>query len=150
MGRCLQLVFSLIIIFSPFASAKYSWRPCSSTEEYQVTVNDVKVNPDPIKRGGNATFEIPAVASETIIGGTIKVQVYYLGLNVHEEMEDLCVRTNCPIPPGQFSLINSESLPSYAPTGSYRLQMRVENELGHLLTCLSINFQISSMQSELL
>ena len=32
-------------------------------EEYRVTVKDVKVNPDPVVRGNDATFQIPAIAS---------------------------------------------------------------------------------------
>ena len=32
-------------------------------EEYRVTVKDVKVNPDPVIRGNDATFQIPAIAS---------------------------------------------------------------------------------------
>eukprot|EP00250_Pteridium_aquilinum_P023099 c26197_g1_i1 orf=114-569(+) len=138
-----------LLAFSPAVIASSSWKPCGPSEDYQVTVKDVKVNPDPVTRGGNATFEIPAIASETITGGTITVQVYYLGVPVHAEEEDLCVRTSCPILPGEFSLNNSEGLPSYAPTGSYRLDMRIVNEAGDLLTCLKINFRISALESQL-
>ncbi|KAI5071536.1 hypothetical protein GOP47_0013787 [Adiantum capillus-veneris] len=148
-SRVCSWIFVVLVAFTPVAIANSTWRHCSSTEDYHVTVKDVKVNPDPVIRGGDATFEIPAVARETIKGGTVTVQVYYLGIQVHEEKEDLCVRTSCPISPGDFSLINSEGLPSYAPTGSYRLEMRIQNESGDLLTCLRINFQISSKQSEL-
>lgn len=129
---------------APFAAAYSTWKPCSSTEDYKVAVKDVKVTPDPVVRGGDATFEIPAVTSETITGGTVTIQVFYLGVPVHTEKDDLCAKTSCPISPGEFSLKNSEGLPEFTPTGSYRLDMRVHDEDGHVLTCLKINFRITA------
>lgn len=133
-----------LTLFLSVANATSSWKPCSLTEDYRVTIRDVKVSPDPVVRGGDATFEIPAVASETINGGTVTVQVYYLGVPVHTEKDDLCIRTSCPVAPGDFAINNSEGLPDFTPTGAYRLDMRIQDENGGLLTCLKINFRIAA------
>jgi hypothetical protein len=53
---------------------------------------------------------------EQISGGTVTIQVYYLGVPVHTEKDDLCSKTSCPILPGEFALRNSEELPDFTPT----------------------------------
>ena len=53
-----------------------------------------------------------------ISGGSITVQVYYLGVNVHTEKDNLCIRTSCPIAPGDFSITNIADLPDFTPTVS--------------------------------
>eukprot|EP00250_Pteridium_aquilinum_P009287 c18570_g1_i1 orf=191-745(-) len=141
-----MVVLGLSLLMSS-ADANSSWKPCSSTEDYRVSVTDVKVNPDPVIRGSDALFEIPAVAKETIEGGRVTIQVYYLGVPVHTEENDLCTRTSCPIAPGEFSISSAEGLPSFTPTGSYRLDMRIQNTDGDLLTCLKINFRIAAPDS---
>ena len=44
------------------------------------------------------------------------IQVFYLGVPVHTEKDDLCSKTSCPILPGEFALNNSEGLPDFTPT----------------------------------
>ena len=53
---------------------------------------------------------------EQISGGTVTIQVFYLGVPVHTEKDDLCSKTSCPILPGEFALNNSEGLPDFTPT----------------------------------
>ncbi|KAH7300550.1 hypothetical protein KP509_24G067400 [Ceratopteris richardii] len=140
-------IMMLVLCLSLLAigvKASSSWSLCSSTEDYRVAVKDVSINPDPVIRGNDALFDIPAVAKETIEGGTVSLQVYYLGMRVHSEQDDLCVRTTCPISPGEFSIQSKEALPSYTPPGAYRLDMRIHNLDGDLLSCLKINFRISA------
>ena len=65
-------------------------------------------------------------AGHPISGGSITVQVYYLGVNVHTEKENLCIRTSCPIAPGNFSVTNLADLPDFTPTVSIDFkQMKV-------------------------
>ncbi|MCO5588665.1 hypothetical protein L7F22_042623 [Adiantum nelumboides] len=141
--RMLTVVLGLVLLLSS-ADATSTWSLCSSTEDYNVAVKGVTINPDPVVRGSEALFEIPAVTEETIEGGSVTIQVYYLGMRVHTEEDDLCVRTSCPIAPGDFSIKSKEGLPSYTPPGAYRLDMRIHNLNGDLLTCLKINFRITA------
>mgnify|MGYP000432718595 len=55
---------------------------------------------------------------QPVSGGSITVQVYYLGVNVHTEKDNLCIRTSCPIAPGDFSITNIADLPDFTPTVS--------------------------------
>jgi hypothetical protein len=51
------------IILALFGNKNFYHLKLGPNEEYRVTVKDVLVNPDPVVRGNDATFQIPAIAS---------------------------------------------------------------------------------------
>lgn len=123
-----------------------SWNLCSS-KSYAVNIQDVVIKPDPVVAGDLATFTIPAYANEEVDGGTVVVTVSFHGIKVHTEKDDLCSKAACPIK-GEFTLNNSEALPSYTPPGSYKLKFQVLDKSGKEMACASVSFSIV-WQSEL-
>ncbi|XP_062082476.1 uncharacterized protein LOC133788865 [Humulus lupulus] len=131
---------TLLLLFPPIPAADVKY--CDNNIDYAVKVHGVKISPDPVVIGKPATFNISASTGQDIPGGKVVIKVSYYGLHVHTETHNLCEEISCPIAAGNFVLSHSQTLPAFAPPGSYTLKMTMEDK-HQLLTCISFNFKIS-------
>ncbi|CAI0541633.1 unnamed protein product [Linum tenue] len=140
--RTLFLLAAICLLLAPTARAtdvKY----CDAKANYAVKVEGIKITPDPVIAGKQATFAISASTAEAISGGEVLLEVYLFGFSVHSETRDLCEDIACPIPAGDFLLSHSQSLPGFTPPGSYNLKMTIKNSKQQQLTCVSFDFSVS-------
>ncbi|GAQ78724.1 hypothetical protein KFL_000180080 [Klebsormidium nitens] len=138
-GGCLLLV-ALLTVVSP-SLAHVTWESCG---EGDVEVLNVTMTPDPAVRGGVFTFNLPAKTPRVIEGGHVSVFVFYKGIPVYFENDDLCVKTKCPITSDVFTFTNTQQLPSITPPGPYQLRIKASDLDGKPLFCAKMKFQIVS------
>ncbi|XP_024395184.1 uncharacterized protein [Physcomitrium patens] len=148
MARCvsllaLSLLLTALSAVSVSANPKPSdWKVCDSHANYDVVVTNVTLNPDPVIRGQDVTFIVPATAKRDITKATVVVSVLFHGVTVHTERSSICSKADCPIPPGEFVLINTQILPGITPPGNYKIKLQILGEQGEQLACAFIDFSI--------
>ncbi|ESR37305.1 hypothetical protein CICLE_v10029501mg [Citrus x clementina] len=130
--------FLLLVSSTQAIGVKY----CDKKKNYAVTIQQVKIIPDPVVTGKPATFNISAVTGQAVYGGKVVINVAYFGVPVHQETRDVCEEVSCPIAAGDFVLSHTQTLPSFTPPGSYTLKMTMEDKNNEELTCFSFNFKI--------
>ncbi|KAG0496296.1 hypothetical protein HPP92_000987 [Vanilla planifolia] len=143
----LPILFTFACLLSASAAHDASVEYCNKKADYPVKVKGVDINPYPISRGKEATFNISAYTGKGIAKGKLVVDVTYLIFHVYQETHDLCTKTTCPISSGDFSISHGETLPVYTPPGSYTLQMKLLGEDDEELTCITFGFSIGFLSS---
>ncbi|KAF4374168.1 hypothetical protein G4B88_020560 [Cannabis sativa] len=149
---------TLLLILHPITATDV--KHCDNKIDYAIKVHGVEISPDPViilyqpqqvkTIDQMLRFSLCFVfyilyllkACQDIPGGKVVIKVSYFGLQVHTETHNLCEEISCPIAAGNFVLSHSQTLPGFAPPGSYTLKMTVEDK-NQLLTCIKFNFKIS-------
>ncbi|GMY14408.1 putative phosphatidylglycerol/ phosphatidylinositol transfer protein DDB_G0282179 [Fagus crenata] len=139
----LLLSLCLVVPFTLATEVKY----CDRKADYDVKVNGIEINPNPIARGKPATFSISATTGKEISGGKMVIEVSYFGWHIHSETHDLCGETSCPVSTGDFVVAHSQDLPGFTPPGSYSLTMKMYDTDKNELTCIGFDFDIGFASS---
>ncbi|KAL0410229.1 UNVERIFIED_CONTAM: hypothetical protein Slati_3612600 [Sesamum latifolium] len=138
-----------LCLFVPLTSAKSTdVHYCNKKANYVVKVNGLEIDPYPISRGKNTSFQIAAATNETINGGKLVIDVAYFGFHIHSEDHNLCAETSCPVSVGDFVVSHSQELPGITPPGSYTLKMTMVDEHKKQLTCITFDFSIGFIAEE--
>ncbi|KAL0338744.1 UNVERIFIED_CONTAM: hypothetical protein Sangu_1396500 [Sesamum angustifolium] len=160
-----------LCLFVPLTSAKSTdVHYCNKKANYAVKVNGLEIDPYPISRGKNTTFQIAAATNEAIKGGKLVIDVSYFGFHIHSEDHNLCAETSCPVTVGDFVVSHSQELPGITPpvshlvssdfgitlslvsdllsSGSYTLKMTMVDEHKKQLTCITFDFSIGFIAEE--
>jgi hypothetical protein len=124
-----------------FANAA-TWTPCTDVEG-QVVPTSLSVLPDPLVIGKEAVFTFNGTSSVEVPSGLLNIVIKKFGVQIHEEVRDLCNQTACPLGPGQVSWTNSELVPRFALPGNYQMVIVVQDANATELTCLNINFTLT-------
>ncbi|KAJ9559116.1 hypothetical protein OSB04_013730 [Centaurea solstitialis] len=139
------LLYSIFIIAPSIYATDFKY--CKK-KEYVIKVKEVVVAPDPITRGTETSFTISAYTDKPISGGKVVIDVAYFGWNVYSQTGDLCDKSSCPIPAGDFAISHSQLLPTFAPPGSYTLSLKMQDGNKNELTCIKFSFSIGFLNSE--
>eukprot|EP00850_Spirogloea_muscicola_P018563 SM000171S03252 [mRNA] locus=s171:267185:268828:- [translate_table: standard] len=135
------LLLFLLLLACGGAAETMRWEDCGS-EDDEVTLKDVQMSPDPAVSGESFTFTLPATANVQIDGGKVFVSVFYRGIPVHIERDNLCDKTDCPVPEGDFVFKNSQALPNITPPGPYKVKLVAKDQNDGQLFCANIQFDI--------
>ncbi|EYU18163.1 hypothetical protein ABFS82_10G065400 [Erythranthe guttata] len=147
--KFLGCLFVAILLLVPLTSAKSTgFSYCNKKTDYAVKVSGLEINPYPISRSKNTSFEISATTSEAISDGKLVIGVSYFGWHIHDEDHDLCKETSCPVSVGDFVVSHSQVLPGITPPGSYSLKMTMEDGKKKQLTCITFDFSIGFIAEE--
>ncbi|GBG63063.1 hypothetical protein CBR_g36548 [Chara braunii] len=85
----------------------------------------------------------PIVEDRVISGGFVTVNVYFHGILVHSEKDDLCDKTSCPVQIGDFVFRNKQDLPWFTPPGPYMVKLTAYDRDATLLFCAEVKFRIT-------
>eukprot|EP00244_Chara_vulgaris_P005397 TRINITY_DN2131_c0_g1_i1.p1 TRINITY_DN2131_c0_g1~~TRINITY_DN2131_c0_g1_i1.p1 ORF type:complete len:161 (-),score=20.45 TRINITY_DN2131_c0_g1_i1:745-1227(-) len=140
LGALLLLLICLSSTTAQMAMAA-TWLPCGE-DGVPVTVKGVVMTPDPPVRGSGFAFDLPASSNREIAGGFVNVYVYFHGILVHSEKDDLCDKTSCPVHVGDFVFRNKQDLPWFTPPGPYMVRLMAYDEDRESLFCAEIKFRI--------
>ncbi|KAI3696837.1 hypothetical protein L6452_29417 [Arctium lappa] len=140
------LLYSLFVIAPSIYATDFKY--CNKKKEYAIKVSGVVITPDPITRGTETSFTISAYTDKPISGGKVVIDVAYFGWGVYSETGDLCAKTSCPVPAGDFAISHSQFLPAFAPPGSYTLSLKMQDGNKNELTCIKFDFSIGFFDSE--
>lgn len=127
-------MLAFLAAFAPSSAvvdAKATWKSCGGGGE-SITIEDVKLIPDPVVAGSVAAFDVAAsVASGVAIpDGSISVDIKYTGVEIAHETVKLCDTTACPIPAqGPVSIKYSKTIPAFIPPGAYTIEVRTNQSI---------------------
>eukprot|EP00245_Coleochaete_scutata_P004754 TRINITY_DN1768_c0_g1_i1.p1 TRINITY_DN1768_c0_g1~~TRINITY_DN1768_c0_g1_i1.p1 ORF type:complete len:203 (-),score=33.70 TRINITY_DN1768_c0_g1_i1:28-636(-) len=137
-----RALFSLVLVATVIpASLGIRWSSCGP-KHVPVTVLNVTMVPDPAVAGEDMTFVLPAKSGESLAGGWVYVSVFFHGVPVHLERDNLCVKTPCPVPAGIFTFTNAQGLPDVTPAGHYMLRLLATDLRRKVLFCARVEFEI--------
>ncbi|XVF69290.1 hypothetical protein PTKIN_Ptkin11bG0069100 [Pterospermum kingtungense] len=141
-----QFRLILVLFFTIFLLLAYNQAEnvtyCDGSRHYIVNVNNFEVSPDPIMVGRPAAFTISASTSEPISDGMVVIDVSFLGFHIHTEIRDLCDEVACPVAAGNFMLSHYQTLPGFAPSGFYTIQLTLHDQNKLELACIRIKCKI--------
>jgi len=111
-----------------------------------VTVDSIKVSPDPPKPGENLTVIATGTVKGIITEGAyanVKVKLGLIKLlekeyDLCEEAEKANLTVSCPVQPGQYVIEQTVMLPSQIPKAKFIVEVRAYNEDDTRLVCLNI------------
>ena len=138
-------VFVFLAASAPSASlvdGRATWKSCGDGSE-SITIQDVKLIPDPVVAGHDAAFDVAAsVASgQAIPDGSISVDIKYAGAEIAHETVKLCDTTGCPTPgSGPISIKYSKTIPAFIPPGAYTIEVRGRTLKKTPTTCSALHF----------
>ncbi|KAI0673511.1 ML domain-containing protein [Trametes maxima] len=131
---------------APLATGQdWSWTDCG-TGSHIVHINDIKVSPDPPKRGEELTITVEGVASQDVTDGayadvTVKVGVIKLlqkEFDVCEEALKANASIQCPVEKGTHKVIQSVALPKEIPPAQFNVAIRGYTSDDEDLVCMNL------------
>ncbi|KAL0289388.1 UNVERIFIED_CONTAM: hypothetical protein Sangu_2616100 [Sesamum angustifolium] len=129
------LVFTLCLFVLLISAKSTDVHYFSKKANYAVKVSGLEIDPYPISRGKNTTFQIAAATNEAIYGGKLVIHVLYFGFHIHSEDRDLCAEMSCPVSIGDFVVSHSQELSGIMP---------MVDEHKKQLMCITFEFSIVS------
>jgi cathepsin B len=104
------------------------------------------ITPEILHPGSALTITMDGELDETITGGTVHVEVKFLGVKVFERNFDLCHVTpdvKCPIPKGHFGPLKmTETLPKTVPKGKYTGLIKLTDQKGEEIACVLFQMEV--------
>jgi len=136
------------LAFVACASADVKLIDCSGSDA-PVKVTSVELKPDPAVAGKEFSLSLRANGSTPIRSGVVYIFVFYRGLPVHFERDQLCEKTDkCPIKDGEsFIFSHAQTLPDVTPSGSYTVRITAWDQDSVTLFCSRLDFDIVKPRS---
>mmetsp|Transcript_27406 Transcript_27406/g.62120 ORF Transcript_27406/g.62120 Transcript_27406/m.62120 type:complete len:158 (-) Transcript_27406:314-787(-) len=137
MAGAIPMQYGKIANASADAPSPSSWSDCGGGAT-SLTVNNVKVLPDPVVAGKNFTLSLDCSTSDQVSDGTFIIQVYLAGimvseahrpallfhtLQVHKQTNGICEEHACPFGPGPVNLVSNTNMPIITPRGRYDVKV---------------------------
>ncbi|EKX33931.1 hypothetical protein GUITHDRAFT_155891 [Guillardia theta CCMP2712] len=123
------------------AVAPSSWSDCGGGAT-SLSVNNVKVSPDPVVAGKNFTLSLDCSTSDQVSDGTFVIQVYLAGIMVHKQTNGICEEHSCPFGPGPVNLVSTTNMPIITPHGRYDVKVTGSLPDGLPAICADIQFSV--------
>ncbi|KAJ5071795.1 phosphatidylglycerol/phosphatidylinositol transfer protein [Anaeramoeba ignava] len=139
----MKVILFFLLIVAAFADI---WTDCSKAgDDFKIT--SVSINPDPPVKGSPVTAAITGNLQKTITGGTAHLTVSLNGIKLLDETKDICTidpdEVKCPIPANpNFTLKDTVTIPSYAPSGTYTGQVVLTDQDGTEIACVKFNLDL--------
>lgn len=131
------LLFLSVISAHPFTD-------CGST---LIVTKSVTLTPDPPHSGKLLHIKATAFVKETLISGTVHIDMKVLDIQVYSTTLDVCKvsSVSCPIKQSaSFSILYSQQLPSNVPSGTYEVDIMIDDQTGKQVGCIKMNVPISA------
>mmetsp|Transcript_27407 Transcript_27407/g.62125 ORF Transcript_27407/g.62125 Transcript_27407/m.62125 type:complete len:143 (-) Transcript_27407:314-742(-) len=122
MAGAIPMQYGKIANASADAPSPSSWSDCGGGAT-SLTVNNVKVLPDPVVAGKNFTLSLDCSTSDQVSDGTFIIQVYLAGIMVHKQTNGICEEHACPFGPGPVNLVSNTNMPIITPRGRYDVKV---------------------------
>eukprot|EP01137_Pigoraptor_chileana_P025666 Opistho-2@95459 len=120
------------------------WTPCTATGDHFTPTNVVITPASPVK-GQPLTVAVNGTLDESVTGGSVEIVIKYLGISIVNEKKDLCTLDSahpCPFAQGVFSLTEGATIPSIAPSGTYKGTVKLSDQNGQEIYCVNLDFKL--------
>jgi len=144
-GQELNCVATNVQIVSPSMEEMveaHPFTPCQSGGS--LTISELDFTPDPPKKGQNLDVAIKGTVTEQVTGGKVTIKLYLGPIEVYSISDDLCsVLGNCPLVAGDFTGHLGFTIPSIAPTATYKAQVEITDQSGTQIGCIDASASVS-------
>eukprot|EP01090_Pellita_catalonica_P002084 TRINITY_DN11747_c0_g1_i1.p1 TRINITY_DN11747_c0_g1~~TRINITY_DN11747_c0_g1_i1.p1 ORF type:complete len:138 (+),score=13.33 TRINITY_DN11747_c0_g1_i1:31-444(+) len=135
---------ALLLLLLFVCGAWATWNTCGKGA---LTISSATITPDPPPRGKNFNVTYIGHIATAQTGGTQEFSVYekVFGHWIQGPFSttfDICKNNKCPWGPST-QLIMTEELPSFVPSGDYKVRVTVKNDAKELLACLEVEFALT-------
>ncbi|KAJ6252723.1 hypothetical protein M0813_13934 [Anaeramoeba flamelloides] len=121
-------LISLILVSSVFSQ---EWEICDKTIDYELTLQNVTISPDPPRVGRDVTIKLEGELIKIVDGGSVNILIKYDGTTIYNRESELCSDPDdfpCPHPQGKVKFHKSLQIPSFAPAGTYSGQISITDQ----------------------
>jgi hypothetical protein len=131
-----------ILTFCLLSGAYPASLPFKSCGDGTLTIQDLSVEPFPLQKSTESTLSVHGVLNETVNSGQYSITVDVNGLQIYSKSGDICAldQSICPQTTGEKNIVKNFTIPSLAPSGSYKAHLKLNNE--HLIACYSFEFEL--------
>jgi len=121
------------------------FKPCGSGD---LSITDVDISPNPPVAGQDLKISSAGALASEVTAGEYEFDISLDGIPIHSEKGDLCKfgTIQCPIKPGSTSFIFTESLPSFVPSGSYKITVKGKQQDSKQLFCVEVDMKLNNEQ----
>ncbi|KAF8591937.1 hypothetical protein K439DRAFT_615359 [Ramaria rubella] len=129
----------------PHTSNSWEWSDCGAASDV-VEIKSLSLSPDPPKPGVNLTVTASGYVSSTIEDGAWADVSVKLGLiklltksfDVCEEAKKANVSIQCPVSPGEYTVVQTVALPKEIPPAKFSVEVRAYNADEAAMLCANI------------
>jgi len=126
------------------------WKPCGTSKDH-LSIQSVKIIPDPPQIGKNLTIIATGTLDETISSGIVRIELAYDGITLLNNTFDLCTLlkqyVSCPLKNGPITLTVTQTIPSDVIPGPYTGQVNIYDQNSSEVTCIALTFNLSTKKS---
>ncbi|KAL1412898.1 Phosphatidylglycerol/phosphatidylinositol transfer protein [Vanrija albida] len=127
------------------AAASWRWSDCGLPSD-AITIESISVSPDPPKPGENLTVTVQATANDLVEEGAYADVTVKLGLikllqkrfDVCEEARNANASVQCPVQPGEYTVVQTVALPEEIPKAKFVVNIRGYTVDDDDLACLDL------------
>eukprot|EP00127_Corallochytrium_limacisporum_P001858 Clim_evm13s88 gene=Clim_evmTU13s88 len=140
----LALVFALVVacLADPIRRPKNVWQLCDNSGSDLLTIENLEVDPVPVKAGSKMSATLEGTLSETVTAGKLVLDVVFADVLPIQLEEDLCHLTDrlkCPIQKGPFKLDVDVNVPKFLPSGRLTGTATIVNQTGARVACVTLD-----------
>ncbi|WOO77366.1 Phosphatidylglycerol/phosphatidylinositol transfer protein [Vanrija pseudolonga] len=125
--------------------SSWRWSDCGLPSD-AITIESISVSPDPPEPGKNLTVTVEATANEVVEEGAYADVTVKLGLikllqkrfDVCEEARNANASVQCPVQPGQYTVVQTVELPEEIPKAKFVVNIRGYTVDEDDLACLDL------------
>eukprot|EP00884_Botryococcus_braunii_P020413 jgi/Botrbrau1/7055/Bobra.0165s0078.1 len=136
----MHLIWLLCLLVSLRSSLAMDWSVCEGVDPKSISA--VTLKPDPPSPGVTVDFAIKGTSGLELTNGTLELDVYFHGLLIYYETQDLCKDTTCPVKKGPYEIHVAQNFPPITPPGTYVVKMIGSAGDEEQLLCLIVEFNV--------
>jgi len=143
----IKTAFLLLCLISVIV-AQVPWKNCGTAADH-IKIKNLNVKPYPPVGGANVTILADGSTDETIVTGTVNIDLFFEQVNLLNQTFNLCTLVNglgitCPIPKGPLSFKITQVLPPGLPSGQYAAIVNANDPSNQELFCVSVDFTLTA------
>jgi hypothetical protein len=119
------------------------WSLCGAPTDL-LTILDVVISPQPIKRGDLLTVTVSGVMAKAVTAGTVEFNLMLGGVSILQQTNSLCdlILNLCPIEEGYVTRTYSHLIPADLPAAHFSGMVKVFNDASEEIACVNVDLDL--------
>jgi cathepsin B len=147
----LQISAMRVVILALLAAAAVAttvpFTDCSNGQKTHIKISSIDATPYPPVKGQPVTVSVSGSVDEQVVGGSYSLNVSVFGVQIFSQTGDICTlspKFPCPFQQGPIQLQVTETIPGFAPSGTFEVAVSGTDQNTQLLMCVQVKIQIKS------
>lgn len=147
----LAALLAVAAVAAASVSAASPWQSCGTSADH-LSISSLTISPATLAEGQQFTVALSGSLNEQLTGGSVSLSVKFLGIQVYSATVDVCqlasqAGLSCPLPSGPVSISKSAIMPSAAPRGTYTGEIKVTDQNGEEVSCISFRMSVTGVSA---